>query len=93
LNILTAPFRVGDLAHLWWSYHATCLTWGLSVLGRVMNKKLFELRVYTSEGDIIIEQPDFGMYNDAMIIISPESVDTLIKWLQEAKQELNTPKD
>ena len=54
-----------------------------------MEKNLFDIKVYTSDkGYICIEQEDFG--NDAsVIILHPEQIDLLYKWLKEAKADLS----
>jgi hypothetical protein len=47
-----------------------------------------QVRVYTSEtGNICIQQSDFGS-DDAIICIHPDQADLLIKWIKEAKDEL-----
>jgi hypothetical protein len=60
-----------------------------------MQKKMLELIVSTSEGMIYVEGPEYTNANNEpvrdYISVSPDQVDTLIQWLQEAKAELNEP--
>jgi UDP-glucose 4-epimerase len=57
-----------------------------------MQKKMLELIVSTSEGQIFVEGPEYtndkGEVVRDYIMVSPDQVDTLISWLQEAKAEL-----
>lgn len=53
-----------------------------------MKKLMQEVSVSTEEdGDIALEQ-SHHCQDAAVIYISPEQVDTLVVWLQEAKAEL-----
>jgi len=54
----------------------------------VMDKEMFEIRVYTEKGEIFITQPVPMEDAPNSIIISPEQVDALIEWLKEARAEL-----
>jgi hypothetical protein len=52
-----------------------------------MKKEMLEINITTNEGMIFISQPD--PYNDyPPIIINPDQVPILIKWLEEAKAEI-----
>ena len=52
-----------------------------------MEKRMEELIVSTKKGQIWIEQP--SMYQEeAPIVINKDQVDLLIRWLEEAKSEL-----
>lgn len=51
--------------------------------------EMHQLKVYLSDKNYIcIEQSDYGG-DDTIIVIHPDQVDTLIKWLNEARNELN----
>jgi len=53
-----------------------------------MEKKLFDIKVYTSdENYICIEQEDFG-HDNAVILLHPDQIELLFKWLKEAQQEI-----
>ena len=52
-----------------------------------MKKRMEEVEVRTEKGAIYIEQPVFGQNDPACILISPEQIDMLVNWLQEAKEE------
>ncbi len=54
----------------------------------MMNKKMEEVAVSTNDGLIEIDQPSNQNNNDYPIIIHPDQVDLLVKWLQEAQKEL-----
>lgn len=58
-----------------------------------MSKKQMEqVEIYTSkEGYIVLSQPNFGD-DDSKIIIHPDQVGILIKWLQDLKRELKKSK-
>ncbi|MCK5132855.1 MAG: hypothetical protein KAR40_11960 [Candidatus Sabulitectum sp.] len=47
-----------------------------------------ELIVRTNNELIEISQPDHIDTNDFPIIIHPDQIDSLVKWLQEARDEL-----
>ncbi|ACB75995.1 hypothetical protein [Opitutus terrae] len=53
-----------------------------------MDKKIEPVEVYIHEsGDhICLKQDDFG--EEAVLTISPDQVDELIAWLQEARDEM-----
>jgi hypothetical protein len=57
-----------------------------------MQKTMLELVVSTSEGMIYVEGPEYtnekGEAVRDYISLSPDQVDTLVAWLQEAKAEL-----
>ncbi len=57
-----------------------------------MKKTMLELSVFTENGFIVIEGPQYmnahGEDTRDSIYLAPEQVDVLIKWLQEAKNEL-----
>jgi hypothetical protein len=57
-----------------------------------MQKRMLELIVSTSEGIIYVEGPEYtnekGEPVRDYISLSPDQVDTLVAWLQEAKAEL-----
>ncbi len=51
-----------------------------------MEKTMMEISVKTTaEGRIMIEQ---SRYESDVILLAPEQIDILIKWLQDAKNEL-----
>ena len=51
-----------------------------------MEKTMMEISVKTTEeGRIIIEQ---SRYESDVILLAPEQIDILIKWLQDAKNEI-----
>ena len=53
-----------------------------------MNKTMLEVSVYTTnDGKIAIQAPS-GYEDSDTVLISPEQVDALTKWLREAKVEL-----
>jgi len=53
-----------------------------------MEKKLFDIKVYNSdENYICIEQEDFG-HDNAVILLHPDQIELLFKWLKEAQQEI-----
>jgi len=52
-----------------------------------MEKGMEAITVKTEKGMVWIEQPDYGG-GSPRVCIPPEQVDTLIAWLQEAKEEL-----
>jgi len=53
-----------------------------------MKKGMMEVQVETDDkNNIRIIQP-WMHEDDAVILITPEQVDTLIQWLQEAKKEI-----
>lgn len=53
-----------------------------------MHRMMKEIHVFVEEGDILLEQPipDQPMKMNR-ITIAPEQVETLVKWLQEAKEK------
>jgi hypothetical protein len=53
-----------------------------------MVKKMEHVVVSTKEGMIHLEQPD-PMLENYPIIIHPDQVPVLIKWLEEAREELS----
>ena len=55
-----------------------------------MEKRMEPLAVSTKGGQIWIEQSDVG--DDNGIVIDPAQVPTLVKWLQEAAEELLSTK-
>jgi len=57
-----------------------------------MKKRMETVEVSTSEGSVLITQPNYGN-DDVIISIPAEQIDALIKWLQEAKHELLGDKD
>jgi hypothetical protein len=52
-----------------------------------MDKNMFALNVYTTEADCIALQQVLGE-EAATVVISPDQIDTVIRWLREAKAEL-----
>lgn len=52
-----------------------------------MEKRMEEIIVKTEKGMIWITQSDYGD-GQPTVCFPPEQVDTLIAWLQEAKEEL-----
>jgi hypothetical protein len=57
------------------------------MLFMAMRKKMEEVEVAVQDdGSIFITQPMHGN-DDAIVSISPEQVDTLVKWLKEAEKE------
>lgn len=51
-------------------------------------REMQQIKVYVSdESYICISQDHFGG-DDSVIVIHPEQIDLLIKWLKEAKDEL-----
>jgi len=51
-----------------------------------MEKHMEEVGVKTEDGRILIFQINHG--DDSVIVVSPDQVETLMAWLQEAKAEL-----
>lgn len=53
-----------------------------------MEKEMYWVKIYISDSNnIVISQPsDVG--DESCVLIHPDQVDTVIKWLQEAKQEM-----
>jgi hypothetical protein len=60
----------------------------LGLEGDAMEKRMEPLVVSTKDGLVWIEQSGG---EDAGIVLSPEQVPTLIKWLKEAAAELEMP--
>ena len=54
-----------------------------------MKKQMLEVRVYTKDSEVIIEQPYPFHTAPSMIILSPEQIDIIVSWLKEAKEALN----
>jgi hypothetical protein len=52
-----------------------------------MNKRVVEIGIETKGSEIWITQPRMGD-DDVTITISPDQVDILVTWLNEAKTEL-----
>ena len=55
-------------------------------------KEMQQIKVYCTEAGLIAMSQPFPGEDDAIIIISPEQVDTLVKWLKEAKTEIEQNK-
>lgn len=53
-----------------------------------MEKKLEPLAVSTRDGMILIEQDAYGTAEDNGVVVSVDQVPILIKWLEEARVEL-----
>ena len=54
-----------------------------------MEKRMKELKVSTTDaGAIELSQFDFSDPDPSPIVIDPEQVDLLVKWLTEAKEEI-----
>ena len=53
-----------------------------------MKKEMAAIRVTTDSGMIHISQPDPIDEITPLIIIPPDQVDVIVKWLQEAKAEI-----
>ncbi len=53
-----------------------------------MEKHMEEVGVKTEDGNILIFQINHG--DDSVIVVSPDQVDTLVSWLQEAKAEMES---
>ncbi len=58
-----------------------------------MEKEMPQISVYTTDGgDVCISQMDDChdyYYQETIIMITEEQIDTVIKWLQEAKEEIS----
>ena len=52
-----------------------------------MEKHSYEITISTSESDVILEQP-VPHEVPYTIYLSKDQIDTVIKWLREAKEEL-----
>lgn len=53
-----------------------------------MDKIMYGVKVYTSEeGFICLEQEDFG-HDNSIILLHPDQIDLIFKWMQEARQTL-----
>jgi len=50
-----------------------------------MKKEMEQVSVEAREGLVKIEQPDPSGNQDSIILLNPHQIDTLIKWLKEAK--------
>lgn len=55
----------------------------------MQEKEMQQVKVYTDEKNFICIQQDNYGGDEAIIYINPDQVDTLIKWLNEARNELN----
>ena len=54
-----------------------------------MDKRMHDLNIQTSEGEIWIKQASgIPGEEDDWVIVAVDQVDALIKWLQEAKDEI-----
>ena len=54
----------------------------------MVEREMQQLKVYVSEnGYICLQQECFGT-DDSIISVHPDQVDLLLKWLKEAKDEL-----
>lgn len=54
----------------------------------ISEKEIQQIKAYTTEaGYVAISQP-FPGEDDAVVIVSPEQVATQIKWLAEAKEQI-----
>ncbi len=51
-------------------------------------KKMEEVIICTNNGLIEVSQPNHIDTNDFPVIIHPDQIDLLVKWLQEARDEL-----
>lgn len=52
-----------------------------------MEKEMFQVKVYVSDsGNVCIEQED-PMTETFPVLIHPDQVPTIIKWMQEAQEE------
>ena len=60
-----------------------------------MRKSIQQIKVYTTEdGEIHIEQGNDRDGSLSIVTVSPEQIDLLCKWLQEAKESvLNNPRN
>jgi len=55
-----------------------------------MEKEMFEIRISTTDkGGILITQP-YPADDDSVILIMPDQVDIVVKWLEEAKAEIES---
>jgi len=52
-----------------------------------MKKQMEPISVETRNNRIFITQENYGQ-EDSSVCITPDQVDTLIKWLQKAKEEI-----
>ena len=58
-----------------------------------MNKEMYEVKVYISNSNnIVISQPN-ETDDKSYIVINPDQVDIIVKWLQEAKLEIENYTD
>ena len=55
-----------------------------------MHKNMFEISVYTEEGNIVIDgrEPGDDEQGYGKVSVPPEQVEVLVNWLNEAKKEL-----
>ena len=53
-----------------------------------MKKEMFEIEIDTRQGKIYLTQPYPAGGEEHIVIIDPDQVDTLIKWLEEARAEI-----
>jgi hypothetical protein len=61
---------------------------GKNFKGGHMKKTMEAITIRTAEKEIVIEQEDTSSNEPNIIGISPDQVDVIVKWLQEAKAEL-----
>lgn len=54
------------------------------------DREVLQFKVYqTEKGYICISQDDPGQLEEDVVILHPEQVDLLIKWVLEVKDEIN----
>lgn len=53
-----------------------------------MDKQMQDVRVRVFSGDVYIEQSSMECLNNISISVHPDQIDLLIKWLEEARDDL-----
>ena len=58
-----------------------------------MEKRAEQFAVSTNDDEIVISQERFGDDEDDIVVVTPEQIDLLIQWIQEARAELVAKRD
>jgi len=58
-----------------------------------MEKRAEQFAVSTNKDEIVISQERFGDDEDDIVVVTPEQIDLLIQWIQEARAELVSKRD
>ena len=53
-----------------------------------MYKNMFEVEIFVRKKLIVTQQPIMFQNNPAEVVLNPEQIDLLIKWLLESKREV-----